>query len=86
MLFTRERFENAEMASAFFIKYAEALRKKYPARMGVTEEKQNLELTTADGDVFFRCEAKECVTLEGGDGKMFAQWMKKIGWVVVTTP
>ncbi|MGC2769986.1 MAG: hypothetical protein WB607_31140 [Candidatus Acidiferrum sp.] len=86
MLFTRERFENAAMASAFFVEYAEALRKKYPARTGVTEEKEDLELTTADGGVFFRCAAKECVTLEGGDGKMFAQWMKKIGLVVVTTP
>jgi hypothetical protein len=75
MLFTRERFENAEMASAFFVEYAEALRKKYPAQTGVTEQKEDLEFTTAEGGVFFRCETKECVTLEGGDGKMFAQWM-----------
>jgi hypothetical protein len=80
MLFTRERFDSEADASAFFAAYAEALKKKYAARKAVADGKKDLEFTTADGGVFFRCEAKECVTLEGGGEKEFAAWSRKIGW------
>jgi hypothetical protein len=79
MLFTRERFDSEADALAFFQAYTEALKKKYPERKALAESKEDLEFNTAEGGVFFRCEAKECVTLEGGDEKAFAEWMKKIG-------
>jgi hypothetical protein len=81
MLFTRERFDNEADASAFFDAYADALKKKYPERKAVADGKEDLEFTAADGGVFFRCEVKDCVTLEGGEAKVFAEWVKKIGWV-----
>jgi hypothetical protein len=81
MLFTRERFDSEVGASAFFGAYADALKKKYPERKAVADGKEELEFTAADGGVFFRCEAKECVTLEGAEEKVFAAWIKKIGWV-----
>lgn len=79
MLFTRERFDSGAHASAFFGAYAEALKKKYPERKAVADAEEDLEFSTADGGVFLRCAAKECVTLEGGDEKLFVEWMKKIG-------
>jgi hypothetical protein len=80
MLFTRERFDSEADTLAFFQAYAEALKKKYPERKAANEGKEDLEFTTGDGGVFFRCEAKECVTLEGAEEKTFAEWTKKIGW------
>lgn len=84
MLFTRERFDNEADTVAFFQAYREALKKKYPERKAVNEGKEDLEFTTVDGGVFFRCDAKECVSLEGGEEKAFAEWMKKIGWSAVS--
>jgi hypothetical protein len=83
MLFTRERFDNETDTLAFSQAYAEALKKKYPERQALNEGKEDFEFTTVDGGVFFRCEAKECVTLEGGEEKTFAEWIKKIGWAAV---
>ncbi len=81
MLFTRERFDSEADASAFFGAYAKALKKKYPERKAVADTDEDLEFSTADGGVFLRCAAKECLTLEGGEEKEFAAWIKKIGWV-----
>jgi hypothetical protein len=83
MLFTRERFNDETDTLAFFEAYGDALKKKYPERKGLNEGKEDLEFATGDGGVFFRCEAKECVTLEGGEEKTFADWVKKIGWAAL---
>ena len=80
MLFTRVYFDTAERTSDFFDAYREALSKKYPERSNVSETKQEIEFNAPSGGVFFRCETNECVTLEGGDQKIFAQWTKKLGW------
>jgi len=80
MLFTRVRFNTQETAFSFFEAYREALRKKYPERNLIADTKNDLEFTTSSGGVFFRCEIKECITLEGGDQSLFLQWTKKLGW------
>ena len=80
MLFTRERFDSEELTSGFFEAYKEALEKKYPERTVVADAKGDLEFTTPISSVFFRCEAKECITLEGGDQKLFLEWTKKLDW------
>jgi len=80
MLFTRVRFNTQETAFSFFEAYREALRKKYPERNLIADTKNDLEFTASSGGVFFRCEIKECITLEGGDQSLFLQWTKKLGW------
>jgi hypothetical protein len=80
MLFTRLRLDSEEHTSDFFGAYQEALAKKYPERKTISDAKEDMEFNTPNGSVFFRCEATECVTLEGGDQKIFTQWTKKLGW------
>ncbi|MGB9448078.1 MAG: hypothetical protein WBR26_23975 [Candidatus Acidiferrum sp.] len=81
MLFTRVRFNNPDAASNFFYAYSEALKKKYPQRTPILTAEQDLEFDTpAAGGVFFQCVGKECITLEGGDEKQFAQWTRKLAW------
>jgi hypothetical protein len=80
MLFTRTRFDTAEMASAFFTAYSEALKKKYIERSNASGGEQDLAFDTPDGGVFLSCAGKECITLEGGGPSLFAQWTKKLNW------
>jgi hypothetical protein len=80
MLFTRTRFNSAEMASSFFVAYRQILNKKYPDHDLVSNTRDNLEYGTPTGDVFLRCSGKECITLEGGDPAIFSQWLKKLAW------
>lgn len=80
MLFTRTRFHTAEMASAFFTAYSEALKKKYIERTNASNGEQDLAFDTPDGGVFLSCAGKECITLEGGGASLFSQWTKKLNW------
>jgi hypothetical protein len=32
--------------------------------------------------VFLRCNAKECITLEGADAATLARWLKNLGWSI----
>lgn len=80
MLFTRARFNSEETTTRFFRAYSEALEKKYPGSRPTARSGQDLAFETPEGGVFFTCTAKECVTLEGGDSHLFAEWTKKLGW------
>jgi hypothetical protein len=80
MLCTRTRLDSVGDATAFFDAYREAWKKKYPERTMVTDAEGDLEFNTPSGNAHFRCVEKECVTLEGGDQKMFKEWTKKLGW------
>ena len=80
MLFTRTRFNSERAARSFFDAYAEALKTKYPQRTPILNAQEDLEFDTPDGGVFFQCVDKECITLEGGDEKLFSRWTKKLAW------
>jgi hypothetical protein len=80
MLFARIRFDDSQRTSDFFNAYGDALSKKYQDKTNVSETKEDLKFDTPEGPVLFRCETNECVTLEGGDEQIFAQWTKKLGW------
>jgi hypothetical protein len=82
MLFTRVRFNDQDAANRFFETYTLALKKKYPERNILADSKGDLEFTTSSGSLFFRCQLKECVTLEGGDTKLFAEWIKQLAWPI----
>jgi hypothetical protein len=85
MLFTRVRFNTEEMAVDFFRTYGEALKKKYPERNLVADTQDNLQFDTSAGGVFLRYSGKECITLEGGDPKLFSEWLKKLDWPAPST-
>jgi hypothetical protein len=80
MLFARVRFNTAELASGFFDAYSKALKKKYPERVPVTDTRGDFGFNTPSVGVFIRCQQNECITLEGGDQKLFSQWIKKLSW------
>lgn len=83
ILFTRTRFDRPEDADAFFEAYRDAWKKKYPERTILSDSKDELAFDSPSGSAFFECRDKECVTLEGGDQKIFAEWTKKLGWPAV---
>ena len=80
LLCTRIRFNTEALASEFFSAYSDALAKKYPNRGHVTKADGYLAFDAPNTAVFFRCLAKECVSLEGGDEALFSQWNKKLAW------
>ncbi|HXY01881.1 MAG TPA: hypothetical protein VEI54_13235 [Candidatus Limnocylindrales bacterium] len=84
MLFTRVRFNTEAFAGEFFAAYSDAMAKKYPSRNHVASADEYLSFDAPDATVFFRCAAKECVSLEGGSEALFSQWTKKIGWPSAT--
>lgn len=83
MLFTRTRFNTPEAANKFFLAYSEVFKTKYPDRRPTLSGQEDLEFDTPDaGGVFLQCVGKECVTLEGGDAKLFSEWTRRLGWPV----
>ena len=83
MLFTRLRLEDQASASAFFAQYSRALAKKYPDRFHITERANYLAFDSSNGSVYFRCEASECISLEGGTSGIFLHWLGKLGWQIL---
>ncbi|HUN62634.1 MAG TPA: hypothetical protein VMU53_11625 [Candidatus Sulfotelmatobacter sp.] len=87
MLFTRLHFDSAELASGFFAAYRDALKRKYPERTIRVDAANGLEFKSSSSvNVFFRCQADQCITLEGGDAVIWEKWTKKLGWPANATP
>jgi len=83
MLFTRIRLTDIVATSRFFTEYAEALEQKYPDRTDVSRRSNFLSFDSGQGGVFFRCNGRECITLEGGSSGMFLQWTAKLNWRLI---
>ncbi|HET6930995.1 MAG TPA: hypothetical protein VFI45_11795 [Candidatus Acidoferrum sp.] len=83
MLFSRIRLADIVSGSRFFAEYAEALEKKYPDRTDVTRRSNFFTFNSADGSVFFRCNGRECIILEGGSSGLFLQWTAKLNWTLI---
>jgi hypothetical protein len=80
ILITRERLASQEQAERFFGQYSEALEKKYAKRADLFRRADFFSFETSEGNVYLRCVAKECVTLEGGDRALFVQFNKDLDW------
>ena len=80
MLFTRTRLTDADAAAHFFNQYSEALEKKYPDRALVSQRSNFLSFEAGNAMVYLRCNANECISLEGGSSANFLQWLAKLGW------
>jgi hypothetical protein len=70
-------------AEKFFATYSEALKKKYEQRTGEDEQREYLSFDTSEGDVFLRCAATACVTLEGGELPLFEKLNKELQWTAL---
>jgi len=80
MFFARLRLMDRDAAVRFFRQYSEDLEKKYPDRSRVSRGSHLLSFDSGQGSVYFRCEGRECIALEGGTSGIFLQWLGKLGW------
>ncbi len=80
VLATRLSLYSDEAASRFFGRYSEALEKKYADRTRLLRRPNYFSFETPDGGVFLRCVSTECISLEGTDRRVFAQWNADLKW------
>jgi hypothetical protein len=85
-LATRLSLASDEAASRFFGRYSEALEKKYAGRSHLLRRPNFFSFDTPDGSVFLRCVGTDCITLEGADRKVFAQWNADLQWSPLPEP
>jgi hypothetical protein len=86
VLATRLSLFSEEAASRFFGRYSEALEKKYSERVHLLRRPNFFSFDTPDGGVFLRCAGTECITLEGTDRKVFAEWNSELKWSALPEP
>jgi hypothetical protein len=86
VLVTRVRLTTEEQAKSFFAQYSEALGKKHEKRTDESRQSGFLSFETLEGGVFFRCVARECVTLEGADRAVFNKLNKELDWDALPEP
>ncbi len=84
LLITRVRLATDQEGGQFFAAYSEALEKKHTQRSNEVPQRGFLSFDTPDGGAFFRCVARECVTLEGADRALFDKLTKELNWEVLT--
>lgn len=86
VLATRLSLSSDEAAARFFGRYSEVLEKKYAERTGLLRRPNYFSFETPDGGVFLRCIAADCITLEGTDRKVFADWNTELKWPPLPEP
>ncbi len=80
VLATRLSLSSDEAAARFFGRYSEALEKKYAERAHLLRRPNFFSFDTPDSAIFLRCMGTDCITLEGADRKVFAQWNSDLKW------
>jgi hypothetical protein len=80
MLAARLSLSTEESAARFFGRYSEVLEKKYSQRSRLLRRPNFFSFETPDGEVFLHCVGTDCITLEGADRKVFAQWNSDLKW------
>ncbi len=71
---------NAADAARLFGGFSEVFDHKYTKRENLVRRADFLSFDTDEGGVFLRCVDAECVTLEGGDVKLFDALVKALDW------
>jgi hypothetical protein len=84
VLITRLRLSTDDQTSQFFAAYSEALQKKHKQRSNEVSQQRFLSFDTPEGSAFFRCVARECITLEGADRTVFDKLTKELNWEPLT--
>ncbi len=86
VLATRLSLSSDEAAARFFGRYSELLEKKYSERTALLRRPNYFSFETPDGAVFLRCVGTDCITLEGADRKVFAEWNAELKWSPLPDP
>jgi hypothetical protein len=80
LLVMRVQAANAVDASRLFGGFSEAFDKKYKNRKNLVRRPNFYSFDSDEGGVFLRCVGADCVTLEGGDPKLFDTLVHELGW------
>jgi hypothetical protein len=86
VLVTRLQLASDAGAAQFFTAYSGALDKKYPHRTDVSRQPAELSFNTSEGSVFFRCVARDCMTMEGSDAALWKKLNENIHLGEAVTP
>jgi hypothetical protein len=80
ILLLRIRTGSEEGAARLFGGLSEALEKKYTKRENLMRRPNFFSFSSDQGGVFLRCSGADCVSLEGGDRKLFDAVVRALGW------
>ena len=80
LLVFRVKTASAADAARLFGGMSEVFDHKYTKRENLVRRADFLSFDTDEGGVFLRCVDAECVTLEGGDVKLFDALVKALDW------
>jgi hypothetical protein len=85
-LVVRLRLDNSDDAARFFGQYSEVLELKHKERTELYRRPNFFQFQAADGGVFLRCLAGECITVEGANRETFDKINHAIGWPAAPAP
>jgi hypothetical protein len=80
LLVLRFHTSSPENAARLFGGLSEASEKKYEKRTNLFRRPNFFSFDSAEGGVFLRCAGQDCVTLEGGDRKLFDALVRALHW------
>lgn len=80
------RLDSEDHAVRFFDVYAEALQKKYGEKENPPKEPDFLTFPTAEGGVYLRCVATDCISVEGTTRAVFDSINGMLGWPAAREP
>jgi hypothetical protein len=80
LLVFRIKTTNAADAARIFGGLSESFDHKYAKRDNPVRRPNFYSFESDEGGVFLRCEGADCVSMEGGDLKLFDALIKAIGW------
>jgi hypothetical protein len=80
LLLFRVRTRNAADAALLFAGFSEAFAHKYKQQDNLVRRPDFLSFDSKEGSVFLRCVGADCVTMEGGDLKLFEALVHALGW------
>jgi len=80
LLVFRMKTTNAADAARLFGGLSEAFDHKYAKRDNLVRRPNFYSFDSDEGGVFLRCAGADCVSLEGGDLKLFGALVRALGW------
>jgi len=80
MVVIRMQTANAADAARLFGGLSEMYQRKYEQRSNLLRRPNYFSFDSSDGGVFLRCYRWDCVSLDGGDWKMFDALVHALGW------
>ncbi len=82
----RVRFESEEAAARYFGLYSAVLEGKYKTRTNLFRRPNFFSFESAEGGVFLKCQAAECVSLEGTTRMVFDRLIRALGLAPAPRP